>query len=187
MASRAERGAPHDHHYEQTTRPRPRDTGADRLDPAPQRLVGLALLAGVVLEIGLRGGVTNTVVAAGLFIVVGILVTDQQIHRREARLLSPWRRWSPQGSSPSGQALAGDLEHIVAGSGLMVAAVAFSALHAPAAGFGDEVRVEVGVGDGSEARLEGTEQAVVAIAAGEWDETATAAWLRAHLDPPRSA
>ncbi len=94
------------------------------LDPAPQRLVGLALLAGFVLEVGLRGGVTNAVVAAGLFIVVAILVTDQRIHRREARLLalaalvpagflairaSPWLAMS----------------NIVASSGLTIAAVLY--------------------------------------------------------------
>ena len=31
------------------------------------------------------------------------------------------------------------------------------------------------------------EQAVVAIAAGEWDEAVTGEWLRAHLNPPSPA
>ena len=35
--------------------------------------------------------------------------------------------------------------------------------------------------------LADTEHAVVAIAAGEWDEASTGEWLRAHLDPPSPA
>lgn len=31
------------------------------------------------------------------------------------------------------------------------------------------------------------EQAVLAVAAGEWDQERTSAWLREHIDPPHSA
>lgn len=55
--------------------------------------------------------------------------------------------------------------------------LADSALHAPAAGFGDtNCRRWDPTPDVDQA-----ERAVLAIAAGEWDESRTADWLRAHL------
>lgn len=55
---------------------------------AARRLVGLAFLAGLTLEIGLRGGVRNAVVAAGLALVVLTLLTGGRLRRREARVMA---------------------------------------------------------------------------------------------------
>lgn len=97
--------------------PSHRDTGAHDpagADPAPRRLVGIALVAGLALEIGLRGGVDNAVVGVGLILVVMSLVTDGRVRRREARLIamaailpvvflsvraSPWLAWSNLGAA----------------------------------------------------------------------------------------
>ena len=49
--------------------------------------------------------------------------------------------------------------------------LADSALHAPAAGFGEDDFYPEFV----------DKAAVLAVAAGDWDEAATAAWLRTHL------
>jgi hypothetical protein len=81
-------------------------------DPAARWLVGLALVTGLTLEVGLRGGVTNAAVAAGLVMVVVALLTGGRVRRGEARLLaaaavlpvgflavraSPWLAWSNLG------------------------------------------------------------------------------------------
>jgi hypothetical protein len=57
-------------------------------DPVARRLVGLALVTGLALEIGLRGGVSNVVVVAGVVLLIVTLVTDHRILRRESRLLA---------------------------------------------------------------------------------------------------
>ncbi len=83
-------------------------------DPALRRLVGLALVAGLALEMGLRGGTSNAVVAAGLILVVVVLVTDGRVRRREGRAMalaavapiaflalrsSAWLAWSNLGAA----------------------------------------------------------------------------------------
>jgi hypothetical protein len=80
-----------------------------RVDPAPRRLVALALGSGVLFDIGLRGGLANLVVAIALLLVVTTLVSDHRLGRTEARVLagaaaipaaflalraSPWLAWS---------------------------------------------------------------------------------------------
>jgi Domain of unknown function (DUF4173) len=85
---------------------------AARRDPragAAGVLVGMALVAGLTLEIGLRGGVHNAVVAAGLAVAVATLLAGGRGRRREARVMalvalvpiaflavraSPWLAWS---------------------------------------------------------------------------------------------
>jgi hypothetical protein len=97
--------------------PSERDTGAGdpaEADPAARRLIGLALVAGLALEIGLRGGVDNAVVVAGLILVVTALIADGRVRRREARVMamtaivpvaflavraSPWLVWSNLGAA----------------------------------------------------------------------------------------
>ncbi len=78
-------------------------------DPAPRRLLAFALAIGVVLEVGVRGGVTNALVALAVGLAVRLLWTDRRLERREARVLaatslvpalflvlrtSPWLAWS---------------------------------------------------------------------------------------------
>ncbi len=58
------------------------------LDRAPRRLVLGALLAGAVLEVGLRGGVDNAVVVAGLVIVVDVLLSQRRVQSRQGRALA---------------------------------------------------------------------------------------------------
>jgi hypothetical protein len=72
-------------------------------------MVAFALAAGFVLEVGLRGGADNLVVAVGLLLVVMALLADRRLERPEARKLalaalapaaflavraSPWLMWS---------------------------------------------------------------------------------------------
>jgi Domain of unknown function (DUF4173) len=45
-------------------------------------------VTGLALEIGLRGGLSNVVVVAGLVLLVVTLVTDHRVERRESRLLA---------------------------------------------------------------------------------------------------
>lgn len=86
----------------------PSTVGATK-DAAPLRLIRFALVIGVILEIGLRGGVTNAVVAVAVVVAVRLLWTDQRLQRREARIVaaaslvpamflglraSPWLAWS---------------------------------------------------------------------------------------------
>jgi hypothetical protein len=81
----------------------------DREAGAAGRLVGLAFVAGLTLEIGLRGGVRNAVVVAGLALVAATLLTGGRLRRRQARVMavatlvpvaflavraSPWLAWS---------------------------------------------------------------------------------------------
>jgi hypothetical protein len=57
-------------------------------DPAPRRLIALAVVAAFTLQLGLRGGVSNAVVVAGIGLVVVLLLLDGRTGRREARLLA---------------------------------------------------------------------------------------------------
>ena len=57
-------------------------------DPAPRRLLGHALVAGVVLEIGLRGGLANAVVVSGVVLTIRSLLADDRLVRRKARGLA---------------------------------------------------------------------------------------------------
>jgi len=65
-------------------RPRPQAV----VDPAPRRLIALAVAAAFVLQLGLRGGVRNLVVVGGIALVVVVLLADGRTRRREARLLA---------------------------------------------------------------------------------------------------
>lgn len=56
--------------------------------PAPRRLLAFALAIGVVLEVGLRGGVTNAVVVVAIVLTVRMLWTDDRLERREARVVA---------------------------------------------------------------------------------------------------
>ena len=56
-------------------------------DPAPVRLLLLCLAAGVLLELGLRGGPANALVALGGSLVVVGLVTDGRLRKRSARVV----------------------------------------------------------------------------------------------------
>ena len=79
------------------------------VDPAPRRLVGYALGTALLLEIGLRGGADNLVVAGGVTLAVVALLADGRLQRAEAQRLalvalvpagflavraSPWLMWS---------------------------------------------------------------------------------------------
>jgi Domain of unknown function (DUF4153) len=79
------------------------------VDPDPRRMVAFALGAGFVLEVGLRGGADNLIVALGILLVVVALLADRRLQRSEARKLalaalapaaflavraSPWLMWS---------------------------------------------------------------------------------------------
>ena len=60
----------------------------ERLDQGGRRLVAAALGIGVVLELGLRGGATNAVVAIGSALIVWLLWSGARLTRRGARLLA---------------------------------------------------------------------------------------------------
>ena len=79
------------------------------LDPAPRRLVAYALVTGLFLEVGLRGGVANAVVVTAVALVGGVLFADGRVRQPEARITvalalvpgvflavraSPWLAWS---------------------------------------------------------------------------------------------
>lgn len=55
-------------------------------DPAPARLLAIVIAAGIALEIGIRGGLANALVALGAAIVVIGLLTDHRLRRRPARV-----------------------------------------------------------------------------------------------------
>jgi hypothetical protein len=57
------------------------------VDPAPWRLLGWLLVGGVAFDIGIRGGVSNAVVALGIALLVAMLLADRRAPRRDARLL----------------------------------------------------------------------------------------------------
>lgn len=57
-------------------------------DPAPRRLLAFAVAIGVVLEVGLRGGVTNAMVVTAIVLTVHLLWTDHRLERREARVVA---------------------------------------------------------------------------------------------------
>jgi hypothetical protein len=59
--------------------------------------------------------------------------------------------------------------------------LADSALHAPAAGFGDTDFYPDFVDKDPRPTIDDAESAMLAVAAGDWDETQTAAWLGQHL------
>ncbi|MGH9224519.1 MAG: DUF4153 domain-containing protein [Acidimicrobiales bacterium] len=68
-----------------------RDAGGsflDGLDPAPRRLIVFAVAAGVLFDVGLRGGVANAVVVAGVFVLVGALVADGRLPSLASRALA---------------------------------------------------------------------------------------------------
>jgi hypothetical protein len=82
------------------------------VDPAPRRLVAYALGTALLLEIGLRGGADNLVVAAAVVVAVVALLADGRLQRTQARGLalvalvpagflavraSPWLMWSNLG------------------------------------------------------------------------------------------
>ncbi|MDP9331999.1 MAG: DUF4173 domain-containing protein [Actinomycetota bacterium] len=58
------------------------------MDPAPFVLVVLALGAGIALDIGVRGGVHNGIVAVGVGFIVAALVTSRRVERAPARWLA---------------------------------------------------------------------------------------------------
>lgn len=58
------------------------------MDPAPKRLLALAVAAGVALELGLRGGVANLLVALGIVLVVAALITNRRLPQRSARIVA---------------------------------------------------------------------------------------------------
>ena len=66
----------------------PGDPDPRPLDPAPNRLIGFALVAGLALDVGLRGGVTNLSVAFGVAVVLLALLADQRLPRPEPRWLA---------------------------------------------------------------------------------------------------
>ncbi|MCU1369459.1 MAG: hypothetical protein JWO77_653, partial [Ilumatobacteraceae bacterium] len=57
-------------------------------DPAPRSLLVVALVAGVALELGLRGGLANLLVALGLSAVVVGLAAHQRLRQRSARAVA---------------------------------------------------------------------------------------------------
>ena len=58
------------------------------VDSAPFALIVLALGAGIALDIGVRGGVHNAIVALGVVLVVALLVTHRRVERAPARCLA---------------------------------------------------------------------------------------------------
>ncbi|MDQ1478549.1 MAG: hypothetical protein QOE62_3778 [Actinomycetota bacterium] len=58
------------------------------VDPAPLALLLIALGAGITLDIGVRGGAHNAIVAVGVVCVVAVLVTGRRIERAAARRLA---------------------------------------------------------------------------------------------------
>lgn len=68
------------------TPPPPRPPRA--ADPAPAVLLTLALVAGVALDLGVRGGFANLAVALGLAVVVAGLASNRRLHRRSALALA---------------------------------------------------------------------------------------------------
>lgn len=57
-------------------------------DVAPRLLLGLAVAAGVALDIGLRGGVRNAWSAAGLAVTAGALLTSRRLVQPSARRMA---------------------------------------------------------------------------------------------------
>jgi hypothetical protein len=58
------------------------------VDPAPFVLLALALGAGIALDIGVRGGLHNGIVALGVVLIVAVLVTSHRVERAGARWLA---------------------------------------------------------------------------------------------------
>lgn len=88
--------------------PPPPDTDAPEV-VEPRRLLARAVLTGLVLEVGLRGGVTNAVIVAAIGLAVWVLIADRRVVRPQARIAlglalvpaiflavraSPWLAWS---------------------------------------------------------------------------------------------
>ncbi len=57
-------------------------------DPAPRRLLVLAIAGAVAFDLGLRGGVANAATAGGLAIAALTLSSDGRLRNRQARLLA---------------------------------------------------------------------------------------------------
>jgi hypothetical protein len=65
------------------------DLGPPEMAPArPLRLGGWALVCGLALDIGLRGGVDNALVVAGGFLVIAMLIAEGRVEQPEARRLA---------------------------------------------------------------------------------------------------
>ncbi|HEY3141733.1 MAG TPA: hypothetical protein VGJ86_11420, partial [Acidimicrobiales bacterium] len=58
------------------------------MDPSPARLSLLVVAAGVVLDFGLRGGVGNLLVTAGVVLFVITLITNRRLAQTQARWLA---------------------------------------------------------------------------------------------------
>lgn len=68
--------------------PRPRRIERPPADRAPAHLLAWTVAGGVALEVGLRGGLTNAVVVAGLACLIGALVTGGRLQQRSSRRLA---------------------------------------------------------------------------------------------------
>lgn len=88
--------------------PQPADDESP-VDPAPRRLLLEALVIGLALEVGLRGGMANAAVASAAVLTVRLLLAGERLAQREARVAavlavvpavflgvraSPWLAWS---------------------------------------------------------------------------------------------
>ena len=62
--------------------------GGSRAGIAPARLALLAVVAGVLLDVGIRGGAANAVVATGIVVAVAALGVDGRLQQPEARWLA---------------------------------------------------------------------------------------------------
>ena len=66
----------------------PRPTRPAATDPAPRALLAWATVGGVALEVGIRGGAANALVALGIGCTVGALVTGGRLRRASSRRLA---------------------------------------------------------------------------------------------------
>ncbi|MGH9276867.1 MAG: DUF4153 domain-containing protein [Acidimicrobiales bacterium] len=57
-------------------------------DAAPRQLIGVAIAAGLAFDVGLRGGVANAAVVAGVVLVVVALVVGGRVPQRGARVIA---------------------------------------------------------------------------------------------------
>ncbi len=57
-------------------------------DPAPGRLLALALAAGLAVDVGLRGGIDNAVMVLAAGLALAALLTDRRVARREAQIMA---------------------------------------------------------------------------------------------------
>jgi hypothetical protein len=68
--------------------PAPAPTRPLPVDPAPLLLVVLALGGGIALDIGVRGGVHNGIVALGVVFLIAVLIASHRVERAPARWLA---------------------------------------------------------------------------------------------------